>query len=86
VVPDVDFMILIGLSFTLLSVPSEVTVNSRVDTFYNTMSRIYIALVGSPSEFSLTKTPQIHHSGKSPISTEKSWRNSTGIPSKDPNR
>ncbi|XP_056016469.1 centrosomal protein of 192 kDa-like isoform X4 [Ostrea edulis] len=71
------------------TVPSEVTTNSMIDTFYTTMSRLYIALVGSPSEFSLTKTPQIHHSGKSPINTEKNWRTSaslTGIPSKDPNR
>ncbi|XP_062605186.1 centrosomal protein of 192 kDa-like, partial [Saccostrea cucullata] len=70
-------------------VPQEVNMNSLVDTFYNTMSRLYIALVGAPSEFSLTKTPQIHHAGKSPISAKKGLRTSgslTGIPSKDPNR
>ncbi|XP_061162551.1 centrosomal protein of 192 kDa-like [Saccostrea echinata] len=69
--------------------PQEVNMNSLIDTFYNSMSRLYIALVGSPSELSLTKTPQIHHSGKSPISVKKGFRTSgslTGIPSKDPNR
>lgn len=72
-----------------VSVPSEVNGNSLIDTFFTTMSRLYIALVGSPSEFSLTKTPQIHHSGKSPLTKERGWRTSaslTGIPSKDPNR
>nr|XP_022340197.1 uncharacterized protein LOC111134927 isoform X2 [Crassostrea virginica] len=70
-------------------VPSEVNGNSLIDTFYTSISRLYLALVGSPSELSLTKTPQIHHSGKSPLNKERGWRMSpslTGVPSKDVNR
>ena len=73
----------------LVSVPSEVNGNSLIDTFYTSISRLYLALVGSPSELSLTKTPQIHHSGKSPLNKERGWRMSpslTGVPSKDVNR